>query len=59
MDCFFFCCPFFVDLASGLIVHSLPKVHATGSTMRLASRITVISNKYGVTLTSTHDDGIM
>ena len=40
VDRFFLLFPLFVDLASGLIVHSLPKVHATGSTMRLASRIT-------------------
>ena len=33
--------------AFGLVVHNLPKVNATGSTMRLVSRITEMSNKYG------------
>ena len=33
--------------AFGLVVHNLPKVNATGSTMRLVSRTTEMSNKYG------------
>ena len=42
----FFCCPTVDDLASGLDVHSVPQVHATGSTVRLASRVTEMSNRY-------------
>ena len=42
------------DLASCLKVHSLPEVHATGSTVHLASKITEMSNKYVVTPTSSY-----
>ena len=45
-----------VDLASSLDVHSLPKVHATGSTMRLGSRVTEMSNRYEVAPTSSHEE---
>ena len=43
---FAFVVPLFLD-AFGLVVHILPRVNATGSTMRLASRITKMSDQYG------------
>ena len=45
-------CPIVGYLISGLDVHSLPKVHATGSTMRVASGVTEMSNRYEVTPTN-------
>ena len=36
---------------------SLPEVHATGSTVRLASRVTEMSNRYEIPPTSSREDG--
>ena len=43
---FAFVVPLFLT-AFGLVVHILPRVNAFGTTMRLASKITEMSNKYG------------
>ena len=45
------------DLASCFKVHSLPEVHANGSTVRLASKVTELSNRHVVTLTRSREDG--
>ena len=45
------------DLASRFKVHSSPAVHATGSTVCPASRVTELSNRYVVTLTKSREDG--
>ena len=49
----FFCCPTVVDLASRLDAYSLLEVHATGSTVRLVSSVTEMSNRP----TSSREDG--
>ena len=43
-----FCCPLPVSK------YTVPEVHATGSTVRLASKITEMSNRYVVTPTSSY-----
>ena len=55
--CLFSFCPTVDDLAFGLDVHGLPEVHATGSTVLLASRVTEMSNRYVVTPTISREDG--
>uniref|UniRef100_A0A7S0ZVT7 Uncharacterized protein n=1 Tax=Noctiluca scintillans TaxID=2966 RepID=A0A7S0ZVT7_NOCSC len=44
-------------LASGFHVHSSPEVHANGSTVRSASRVTEMSNGHVVTRTRSCEDG--
>ena len=44
-------------MASGLDVYSLVEVHATGSTVRMASKVREMSNRYVVAPTSSREDG--